>query len=200
MTSDDRTEDTIEQGRTDQTGPLPYTGPDPARVHHPTPDHVIPGGIHQALTTQPPARRVKHPILIALALGAVIAAGTVTGLLLKGSPPALITAHGTELVCTSILGDGGTPAEIYPDVTDGTQVTVTDPDGKVIGTSELSSTRDAEAAELSILPGEHVDAYAFTVKVPGGLARYGITAGHDRGTLYYTARQMKAGPRLGLNC
>jgi len=78
---------------------------------------------------------------------------------------------------------------------------VTDSSGKVIGTGTLSySSADTAAFLLEATAGTGLTAaelepdvavYTFTVTVPGGLARYGITVGRNRGVIYESASQMK---------
>jgi hypothetical protein len=96
----------------------------------------------------------------------------------------------------------------YPDIASGSQVTVTDSPGKVIGTGTLSydpvqtaTTLVTATAGTGLTASEltaFVAVYDFTVTVPGGLDRYGITVGQNRGTIYETATQMKKGPSLTL--
>lgn len=83
----------------------------------------------------------------------------------------------------------------YPDVDQGTQVVVTNSAGTVIATSQLGKGRQQD------LPGYGSYGatcnYPFTVQVPGGLPRYGVTVAH-RGTIWFSARQMQDDPDLTL--
>jgi hypothetical protein len=98
-----------------------------------------------------------------------------------------LTAHGTETVAVSVL-DGESAREAFPDVTDGSQVTVMDSTRNIIGNGILSETSTSIAEEQ----------FRFTVTVPGGLARYGIQVGSNRGTLWFSNKQMRQGPGLCL--
>jgi hypothetical protein len=85
---------------------------------------------------------------------------------------------------------------------------VTDSSGKVISTGTLSSDPAKTAATLATATvgtglsasemTEFVAVYDFTVTVPGGLDRYGVKLGQNRGTIYESAKQMKQGPSLSL--
>jgi hypothetical protein len=75
-----------------------------------------------------------------------------------------------------------------PPVDDTSQVTVTDPSGKVIGFTTLNDNAD-QGATFTLT-------YGFTVKVPEGESSYGITVSGLSGTTRYTQAQMKAGPAL----
>jgi hypothetical protein len=79
----------------------------------------------------------------------------------------------------------------YPDVEAGTQVVVKNSAGAVIATASLG----AGHAQDAITPG--VCRFPFDVKVPGGLPRYGIEIGR-RGTVWYSAAEMRNGPKLTL--
>jgi hypothetical protein len=72
----------------------------------------------------------------------LITATAVTALALAGcsSGPPPVTAHGELTVYNNPFG-GESMSEAYPDVTDGSQVTVTDSSGKVIGTGTLSYSK-----------------------------------------------------------
>ncbi len=134
-------------------------------------------------------------------LGALFAAGVFSG---QGT----ITAHGSELVFANPL-DGQNVQNAYPDISDGTQVTVVNSSGTVVGTGTLQSDPAATVRALkSAVAGisglsasdftSFVAEYDFTVTVPGGLARYGIRAGQNRGTTWLTPQQMRNGPALSL--
>lgn len=107
-------------------------------------------------------------LLIPAAALAFLAAGC-------GSTPADMTVHGTVTGPNLISG---------APVQDGSQVTVTDPSGKVIGFASLS---EDSATENTIL-------FRFTVKVPEGEPSYGITIQGVQGVTRFTQAQMKQGP------
>jgi hypothetical protein len=79
-------------------------------------------------------------------------------------------------------------AGAYPPVQEGSQVTVTDPSGKVIAVTGLNDNA-AQGAVFTL-------AYGFTVKVPDGLSFYGISVTGLGGTQQFTQQQMKQGPAL----
>ena len=106
----------------------------------------------------------------------------------SGPPP--VTSHGTLTLYVDPLG-GTSLQDSYPDITDGSQVVVTDSSGKVIGTGTLNYDQRQSAAtaavEAAIMgPGmtaaefaPDVAVYTFTVSgLPGGLPRYGIKVGN----------------------
>jgi hypothetical protein len=127
--------------------------------------------------------------------GAIIAAVVVViaVVLILGGSAGSITAHGTEEVSVSPL-DGTTVQDAYPDVTEGSQVTVVNSSGQVIGTGTLSyDAADAVSQDL-----EWSEFYQFSVTVPGGQPRYGIQVGSGHGTVWFTAQQMQHGPGLCL--
>lgn len=120
------------------------------------------------------------------------------------STPPPVAAHGTVTLYTGLLS-GSSVAEAYPDVTAGSQVTVTNTSGTVIGTGTLSYDKTEEfelvtlaAAKMGSNAGvtaaalsSDVAVYEFTVTVPSGLSRYGISVGTGRGTIYENAAEMK---------
>ena len=135
---------------------------------------------------------------------ATAAALTIAGC---GSKPATITAHGTLDVFASPLG-GQSVQTAYPDITSGSQVTIKNPGGSVVGTGTLvtdaAATAAADAQMAAAVPGTSpstysawVEAFTFTAKVPGGLSRYGITIG-SHGTIWFTLGEMRKGPTLSL--
>ena len=146
------------------------------------------------MTTRRPA------LLIAAALTLTAAAGC-------SSSPAPITAHGMLTVYDSPFS-GLSMADAYPDITDGSQVTVTDPSGTVFGNGTLSYSKadtlrflleaEAQYPQIGATLASDIAIYTFTVTVPGGEPRYGIQAGRNRGTIWQSAAQMKAGPGLTL--
>ncbi len=122
------------------------------------------------------------------------AAALVPGAVACSSGPGSFTAHGTEAVCnanyTPLFPAGTTADDEYPDVTDGSQVTVTDSASHVIGTGTLSLASGSPAE----------DHYTFSVRLPAGQPRYGISIGHDRGTVWFSEKRMRAAPALSLGC
>jgi hypothetical protein len=145
----------------------------------------------------PQSPRKRHrlgKLLLAGLAVAVVIGGVAAGLALT-SGPAPFTAHGNIELCTSpALGGGGTPAEDYPDVTSGGQVTILDQQQHVITTATLTS---GASMNTGLLDGQF---YNWSAKVPAGLARYGVEIGHDRGTVWFSERQMHAGPSTSLGC
>jgi len=116
--------------------------------------------------------------------------------------PGTFTARGSETVTIDA-----------PDVTDGSQVTVTDSAGHVLGTGTLVtdnspaaqkeiSQYDSMSAALGALGGDPspgMSVYKFTVdSLPAGQARYGVQIGQNRGTLWFTQKQMRSGADLSL--
>jgi hypothetical protein len=134
-------------------------------------------------------------ILRAETMLAVAAAAFVLSAAACSSGPGSFTAHGIEAVCSAnydpLDAAGTTAADEYPDITDGSQVTVTDSASHVIGTGTLSLASGSSPAE-----GD----YTFSVRVPAGQPRYGISIGHDRGTLWFSENKMRAGAALSLGC
>ena len=174
-----------------QPGAAAYgAGPGPARQQpagHRSPHG---GGSH----------RVRNILAVT---GALVVAGAIISFLLSGSTAPPITSHGTVALYLNPLS-GLNMQDAYPDITDGSQVTVSDSTGKVIGTGTLSySSADTLTFLIEALGQEKgtgltatelapdVAIYTFTVTVPGGLDRYGITVGKNRGVIYESASQMK---------
>jgi len=93
------------------------------------------------------------------------------------SAPEQMTVHGTVKVANSLSG---------PSVSDGSQVTVTDSGGHVIGTAGLN--QQSEDANVVI--------FTFTVKVPGGESSYSVTVSGMSGTQVFTQKEMQTGPSL----
>jgi len=150
-----------------------------------------PGPAHHAGKPRWPRRTLT------IVTGAVIVAiGIVVTLLLTLSGAGSITAHGSMEVddfTGSCLTDPG-----FSDITQGTQVVVTNSGGQVVGTSALNYDAQDSAAQSGLQPGLSVCIYTFTVSVPGGLSRYGITVSH-RGTVWFTVAQMSKGPGLSIS-
>jgi hypothetical protein len=155
----------------------------------------------------PPAETAPAPykpwrdkkVILTVVLAAAMA---LTAWLAIPHGPGTFTARGSETVTIDA-----------PDVTDGSQVTVTDSGGHVIGTGTLATDNspaaqkaireyDALNVELGALGGDSgpgISVYKFTVPdLPAGQARYGVSVGKDRGTLWFTQQQMHAGANLSL--
>lgn len=98
------------------------------------------------------------------------------------STPAQMTVHGTVVV------EDNPAAGINPPVDVGSQVTVTDPAGKVIGFTSLNGDAD-QGATFTLT-------FGFTMKVPEGESSYGITVQGLTGTTRYTEAQMRKGPAI----
>jgi hypothetical protein len=79
-------------------------------------------------------------------------------------------------------------AGAYPPVDIGSQVTVTDPAGKVIGFTALNGNA-SQGATFTL-------SFGFTVKVPEGESSYGIQVDGLTGTTQFTQAQMQDGPAL----
>jgi hypothetical protein len=95
-------------------------------------------------------------------------------------------------------------ASAYPDITSGSQVTVTSPSGAVIGIGTLAYDKvmsDTEAAiagtEMGLgtssdLLQADIAVYTFTVTgLPGGDAGFGFSAGSGHGTIWESPSQVK---------
>lgn len=146
-----------------------------------------------------PLWRRPAALVIAGALGVAAVAGIVFAVT---SGPGSFTAVGTDEVCVDA-----------PDITDGTQVTVLDSAGHVLGTGSLAEDNSSEATKLvqqydqlqtslgQLGGGSGMSIYSFKLTgLPGGQSRYGITVGQNRGTIYFTEHQMRTGPGLDLGC
>jgi hypothetical protein len=119
---------------------------------------------------------------------ALAAAGLAVALTGCGSSPQ--TVRGSVEDCTTALNPGD-------------QITVTDPSGSVIGTGTLDAgvSTPLPAALLPWAAGTGYAGdvtYKFRVTVPGE-TRYGVTVG-THGTIWFTPREMTAGPALALGC
>jgi hypothetical protein len=88
---------------------------------------------------------------------------------------------------TVVVSDNPAAGE-YPPVDVGSQVTVTDPSGKVIGFTTL--TGNATQGPTFTLT------FGFTVKVPEGDSSYGISVGGLQATTRFTQQQMQQGPAV----
>lgn len=166
-----------------------------------------------AQQSQLPAGKRRRSWVIAAVAALALAGGVTAGLALSGgSTPPPIVSHGTVTLLTGIIG-GPEVTSAYPDVTNGSQITVVNSSGTVLGTGTLSYSLPETAADATsmaaafngdaggsaVTPGEmavHVAVYDFTVNVPGEQTRYGVTVGQNRGTEWLSAAQMKSGPAL----
>jgi hypothetical protein len=159
----------------------------------------------------PASRPTRRRSLVLIPGGAIVVLLIVAGALFGSgvfSGPGSFTAHGSEMVFADPF-NGQNVQQAYPDITDGAQVTVINSSGTVVGTGTLQSdpvgTLQAIKAAVTGTPGlsasdfaSFVMKYTFTVTVPGGLPRYGIRAGQDRGTVWLSPNQMRHGPALTL--
>jgi hypothetical protein len=138
--------------------------------------------------------QMRRTIAAALAVTALTA-----GLGLAACGSSQITVKGAEEVCG---GDAqGTSPPGYTDVTAGTQVIVTDPAGTVIGTGTLAGGPATTWSTTNAGLTTSSQVYRFTVTVPGGEKRYGISIGNvSRGRIWFSQQEMQAGPGLGLGC
>lgn len=120
----------------------------------------------------------------------------------------LIAVRGTETVYTNPLA-GRHVRAAYPDIKAGAPVMVVNGAGKVIGTGTLRYSATATARELKRVTtgvsgvssadyAPFVAEYVFTVTVPAGAARYGITTGQHRRAVWFSGAQMRKGPALTL--
>jgi hypothetical protein len=100
--------------------------------------------------------------------------------------PSNMTVHGTMDDCTNAINGSE-------------QVVVTNPSGTVIGSGSLTPTGKGSA--VTILGQSYTEElWRFTVAVPSGEPRYGITVDSSHGTVWYTPAQMAHGPALSLGC
>lgn len=133
----------------------------------------------------PPKRRHLGLILglVAAAVVLLVGAGVLTLALLGKSPVSVpgiqstMTVHGRFQI-NSDCGSMG-----YSDISEGTEVTLTDQDNKVLAVGHLNGAGCSYAFELD--------------NVPTGEKFYGISVSH-RGTVHFTEAEMRAGPVLSL--
>jgi hypothetical protein len=112
----------------------------------------------------------------------LLAAALTLSLTACSSPPPQMTVNGTVVVSDNPVAGITSPVDV------GSQVTVTDPSGKVIGFTTLNG--NATQGALYTLT------YGFTVKVPEGESSYGITVSGLTGTTRFTQQQMMQGPAI----
>jgi len=92
--------------------------------------------------------------------------------------PAPFTVTGTLTIEDDCTGWG------YDDLHDGTEVTLTDENGKLLAVGQLTRTSTCS--------------FTFTLEnVPPGRQFYGITISH-RGTLHYSEQQLRQGVELSI--
>jgi hypothetical protein len=159
-----------------------------------------PPGFDTGTLPRPPWWRRKLILIPAGALALVLA---VVLPLTAFAGPGTFTARGSETVTIDA-----------PDVTDGSQVIVTDSAGHVLGTGTLATDNSAAAQKTihefdslqAIMPASlggndspGMSIYTFTIRdLPAGQARYGVAIGKDRGTIWFSEHQMRAGANLSL--
>jgi hypothetical protein len=108
----------------------------------------------------------------------------------SSSPPPM-TVHGTVEVAVQDYSEFASYTQIQHD---NTQVTVTDPSGKVIA---VTTAADDNVAQGPSVPGDLTLTVGFTVKVPQGLSFYGITVtGGGNTPVQFTQAQMQQGPAV----
>jgi hypothetical protein len=125
------------------------------------------------------------------------------GLALVGcsSAPPPITAHGTLTVYANSTR-GVNVQTAFPDIAGGSQVTVTDDSGTVIGTGALTYSKSQTFVflrEVAVKYGQtvaylapNVAIFTFTVTgLPRGLQRYGFTVGRHRLTIWVPLSQVE---------
>jgi hypothetical protein len=123
------------------------------------------------------------------------------GLVGCSSSPPPITAHGTLTVYANPVRSLNVQTA-YPDIADGSQVTVTDDSGTVIGTGALTYSKSQTFVFLRETAAKYgqtvaylvpdVAIYTFTVTgLPRGLQRYGFTVGRNRGTIWVPLSQVE---------
>jgi hypothetical protein len=164
------------------------------------------GGPPQSSAQRKWGARRRSPAKIILAGVLVILAGVSVSILAgcSNSPPP-ITARGTMTLYTGLLS-GSDVADAFPDITTGSQVTVTNPSGTVIGTGTLAYSKAdtldfvlEAAAKMGQNAGvtaaalsQDVAVYTFTVAgLQGGLSRYGFSVGQNRGVVWESPSQAK---------
>jgi hypothetical protein len=118
-----------------------------------------------------------RPIAIAFAAAAILAAALSS----CSSAPAQMTVKGTVRVVDN------EPIDPLP-VNSGTQVTITDPSGKVIGVATLGNS-DSQGPTGTLT-------FGFTVKLPEGDKYYGVHVDGLSGTTQFTQAQMEKGPAI----
>lgn len=131
----------------------------------------------------------KTKVTLAGLVAGIAAAAAVLAVVALGASGPPLKVHGDMEVLESCLSAGTD----YPDIASGAQVVITDASGNVLAVTALGSMKDITTALNGVCD------YPFTVTVPPGLPRYGVAIGHDRGTVWFTASQMRRGPALSLS-
>jgi len=118
----------------------------------------------------------------------------------SGSAPPPMTSHGTLSVYAN-APSGPNVQTAYPDITDGSKVTVTDDSGKVIDTGTLTYSKRQTSVFLTEAAAKYgrttadlapdVAIYTFTVTVPAGEQRYGFMVGKNRKTIWVPLSQVE---------
>ena len=111
-----------------------------------------------------------------------IAVGVSLSLAACGGAPQQMTVKGVVTVPDDPASGNDPP------VSDSSQVTITDPSGKVIAFTTLNDNAP-QGATLTL-------SYGFTVKVPEGDSSYGIQVQGLTGTTRFTQKQMQQGPAI----
>ena len=147
-------------------------------------------------------KKSTRVVIYSTVAGAAVVAAV--GGYVLASGPGSFTANGGDQVCVDA-----------PDVTNGSQVTVTDSSGHVIATGTLAEDDSAATVKAvkaydqlqfslgSFLGGSDsgMSVYKFSVTVPVGQPRYGVSIGNgNRGTIWFTEQQMRKGPQVSLGC
>jgi hypothetical protein len=118
-----------------------------------------------------------RPAAAAFAAAAILAAALSS----CSSAPAQMTVHGTVRVVDN------EPIDPLP-VNNGTQVTVTDPSGKVIGVATLgNSDNQGPVGTLT---------FGYSLKLPEGDSYYGVHVAGLSGTTQFTQPEMQKGPAI----
>jgi hypothetical protein len=154
----------------------------------PDPGTCIPAG-------QWPRRPARTPLVAATALAVLFLAASCA-----------TVSHGHQTVrghqVVLIIPDAENTSIVFPDVAPGTPVTVRDGHGHRIGSGELAFNDAATTSDWEKFNtdpengGNFVAVFDFTVTVPAGLPRYGVTVGTGHGVAWFSAAQMLAGPVL----
>jgi hypothetical protein len=140
--------------------------------------------------------RIRLPGVIGLA---VLALGTAS---CTAPADGRETVQGHQVVL--IYPDAANVSFVYPGMHDGTPVIVRDDQGHRVSSGKLVFNMAATGQDQEKFindpenGGDFVAVFDFTVAVPPGLKRYGITVGTGHGEAWFTSQQMLAGPVLTL--
>lgn len=142
-------------------------------------------------------RRPRWLIPAAIAVAVIVAAGVAAGVVALRSNAGTFTASGSltltdsSAVDPSIVMTGGVcqGGGGYDDLHQGTQVTVTDQTGAIVGVGQLAAGSAISSSSCQFL---------FTVAaVPAGRKFYGVAVSH-RGSVQYTESQVRSGVELSI--